>query len=126
VSSINAALEGLQIYATRASPGTSNIQLVTNDLGNTGGGELSATSTIEVTTTKVLAFADTATFTDASGDLVTVRLKGGGSGEIYFASQKAATSARWFSPALRRNRSSPSALREARRPPSVASSSTAR
>ncbi|HEX8310774.1 MAG TPA: pre-peptidase C-terminal domain-containing protein, partial [Chthoniobacteraceae bacterium] len=82
---INAALQGLSYTPDPSLAGTSTVRLITNDLGNTGGGELTATSIIAVTTSAVLAFTDSATFTDAGGDLVVVRLKGGGSGEIWFA-----------------------------------------
>ncbi|MDX1698471.1 MAG: cadherin domain-containing protein, partial [Thiohalobacterales bacterium] len=54
LADINAALEGATFVATAGFTGTANVQIITNDLGNTGtGGALSDTDNIAITVASV-------------------------------------------------------------------------
>lgn len=90
LSDINTALQNLTFLPAIDFNGIAALQISTNDLGNTGGGSLTDTDTISILVTPVIHFTKKATYTDADGDIVTVSLRGGGSGEIWLPAQGAA------------------------------------
>jgi len=85
LAALNAALDGLTFTLAVDFSGEATLSVAADDLGNTGGGALTAAAQVSVRVNPVMQFTDKATFTDASGDLVTLSLKGGGRGEIWFS-----------------------------------------
>ena len=80
---INVALENLIFLPADDFNGMTALQIITDDLGNTGGGTLTDTDAVSIFVTPIIHFTKKATYIDADGDLVTVILSGGGSGEIW-------------------------------------------
>ena len=98
ISNINAALNGLQFAPTNNFIGTAQVQIETNDLGNTGsGGALIDTDTVSMTVVdgNALQFSATLYAVVEGSDLATIivtRLGGGGAASVNYSTSDGSAS----------------------------------